>query len=66
MKSEQLGDRYSAGFWSGLASSLFSVGTSGYGGMVGRTTVMAVVGGTVSGAFVHMFNAENVRELGVR
>ncbi len=48
-----------------------SVGTEGYGGIRGRTMIMATVGGTVSeitggkfangavsGAFVHLFNAE--------
>ena len=58
---------------SGL-SSAFDVGTKGYGGFVGRTTIMAIVGGTaavigggkfangaVSGAFVHMFNAEAMK-----
>jgi hypothetical protein len=65
------GGRWSSGFWSGFASSAFSVGTKGYGGITGRTMIMAVVGGTVSeltggkfangavsGAFVHLFNAE--------
>ncbi len=61
-----------AAFWSGFISSGFSVGTEGYGGKPGRTMIMATVGGTVSeitggkfangavsGAFVHLFNAEN-------
>jgi RHS repeat-associated protein len=65
------GGRWSSGFWSGFASSGFSVGTKDYGGFVGRTAIMGIVGGTVSeisggkfangavsGAFVHMFNAE--------
>jgi len=52
-------------------SGLFDVGTRGFGGFVGRTVIMAVVGGTFSvlgggkfsngamaAAFVHMFNAE--------
>jgi len=52
-------------------SSMFDVGTQGHGGFVGRTAIMAIVGGTFSmlgggkfasgalaGAFVHMFNAE--------
>ena len=66
------GQSMSGGFWSGFASSGFSVGTEDYGGFTGRTTIMAIVGGTVSemtggkfangavsGAFVHMFNAES-------
>jgi hypothetical protein len=65
----------SSAFWSGFASSAFSVGTKGYGGVTGRTLIMATVGGTVSqltggkfangavtGAFVHLFNAERVLE----
>jgi RHS repeat-associated protein len=64
--------RMSSAFWSGFTASGFSVGTKGYGGVSGRTAIMAVVGGTVSqitggkfangavtGAFVHLFNAEN-------
>ena len=64
------GGSFKAGFMSGL-SSAFDVGTKGYGGFVGRTTIMAIVGGTaaalgggkfangaVSAAFVHMFNGE--------
>ncbi len=64
------GGRFSAGFWSGFASSGFSVGNKDYGGVEGRTMIMAVIGGTVSeisggkfangavtGAFVHLFNA---------
>jgi hypothetical protein len=67
------GGRWSSGFWSGFASSALSVGTRDYGGVTGRTMIMAVVGGTVSeltggkfangavsGAFVHLFNAEGV------
>jgi len=70
------GGRYSSGFWSGFASSRFSVGSEGYGGFTSRTVIMGVVGGTtsrltggnfangaVSGAFVHMFNAEGMRKL---
>jgi len=65
------GGTFKSGFASGFASSAFSVGNKGYGGFTGRTAIMAVVGGTasklgggkfsngaVSGAFVHMFNAE--------
>ncbi len=65
-----------AAFWSGFVSSGFSVGTEGYGGIRGRTMIMATVGGTVSeitggrfangavsGAFVHLFNAEARRIL---
>jgi len=65
------GGKFSAGFWSGFISSGFSVGTKGYGGFQGRTAIMAAVGGTssvisggkfangaITGAFVHMFNAE--------
>jgi hypothetical protein len=61
------GQSATSGFWSG-----FSVGSSGYGGIAGRTTMMAVVGGivseatggkfangAVSGAFIQMFNVEN-------
>ena len=72
------GGKFKAGFMSGL-SSAFDVGTKGYGGFVGRTTIMAVVGGTasalgggkfangaVSGAFVHMFNAEGAVKLFVK
>jgi len=63
-----------AGFMSGISSALdigTSAFGSGAGGFSMRTTVMAIVGGTasalgggkfsngaVSGAFVHMFNAE--------
>jgi hypothetical protein len=65
------GQSATSGFWSGFAASGFSVGSKGYGNFASRTTMMAVVGGTVSeatggkfangavsGAFVHMFNAE--------
>ena len=65
------GGTFKSGFASGFTSSAFSVGTKGYGGFVGRTAIMSIVGGTasklgggkfsngaVSGAFVHMFNAE--------
>jgi len=64
------GGSFKAGFMSGLSSG-FDVGTKGYGGFVGRTVAMGVVGGTasalgggkfsngaMSGAFTHMFNAE--------
>ncbi len=63
--------RAKAAFWSGFLTSGFSVGTKGYGGVTGRTLIMATVGGTVSsiaggkfangavsGVFVHLFNAE--------
>jgi hypothetical protein len=71
------GGRWSSGFWSGFAGSVLSVGTKGYGGIEGRTMIMAVVGGTVSeltggkfansaitGAFVHLFNAEGYTKVG--
>jgi hypothetical protein len=71
--SKAQGGRWSSSFWSGFASSALSVGTRDYGGVTGRTMIMAVVGGTVSeltggkfangavsGAFVHLFNAEGV------
>jgi len=64
------GGSFKAGFLSGFSSGV-DVGTSGYGGVVGRTTIMGIVGGTasalgggkfsngaMSGAFVHMFNGE--------
>ena len=67
------GGTFKSGFVSGFTSSAFSVGNRGYGGFTGRTAIMAVVGGTasklgggkfsngaVSGAFVHMFNAEGM------
>jgi hypothetical protein len=66
------GGSFKAGFLSGFSSAV-DVGTSGYGGVVGRTTIMGIVGGTasalgggkfsngaMSGAFTHMFNAEGV------
>ncbi len=66
--------RAKAAFWSGFVTSGFSVGTKGYGGVTGRTLIMATVGGTVSsitggkfangavsGAFVHLFNDEYER-----
>ena len=73
--SKAQGGRWSSGFWSGFASDLFSPGTKlggdGAGGFTLRTSIAAVVGGTVSqntggkfangavsGAFTHMFNAE--------
>jgi len=65
------GQKMSSAFWSGFASSAFSVGNRGYGNITGRTLIMATVGGTVSqltggkfangavtGAFVHLFNTE--------
>jgi len=68
------GQSATSGFWSGFAASGFSVGSSGYGGVAGRTAIMATVSGTVSeatggkfangavsGAFVHLFNAEGTR-----
>jgi hypothetical protein len=71
------GNKLSGGFWSGFASSVLSVGTKDYGGVTGRTMIMAVVGGTVSeltggkfangavsGAFVHLFNAEGYTKVG--
>ena len=58
-------------FLSGFIASGFSVGNSGYGGVMGRTAIMVIVGGTVSeigggkfangamtAAFVHLYNAE--------
>ena len=64
------GGSFRAGFFSGLGSA-FDVGTTGYGGMVGRTSIMAIIGGTfaklgggkfangaMSAAFTHLFNAE--------
>lgn len=69
--SQSRGGSFREGFYGGFSSSGLSVGTKGYGGFAGRTMIMAVVGGTasqlgggkfangaVSGAFVHMFNAE--------
>jgi len=68
------GGTFKSGFASGFASSFFSPGTTGKGGFLGRTSISAIVGGTaskigggkfsngaVSGAFVHMFNAENIK-----
>ena len=68
------GGSFKAGFMSGLSSAFdigTKAFGSGAGGFTMRTTVMAIVGGTasalgggkfsngaVSGAFVHMFNAE--------
>jgi hypothetical protein len=62
------GGSFKEGLLSGL-SSAFDVGSKGYGGFVGRTVIMAVVGGTasaigggkfangaVSAAFVMMYN----------
>lgn len=67
------GQTFKGGFWSGFASSGFSVGNKNYGGFAGRTAIMSIVGGTasklgggkfangaVSGAFVHMFNSEQI------
>jgi len=64
------GGSFKAGFLSGFSSGV-DVGTSGYGGFVGRTMISGIVGGTasalgggkfsngaMSGAFTHMFNAE--------
>ncbi|MBA1421361.1 MAG: hypothetical protein FAF03_11130, partial [Epsilonproteobacteria bacterium] len=64
------GGSFNAGFLSGLTSG-FDVGTKGYGGILGRTGIMAIAGGTVSvigggkfsngafgGAMTHLFNAE--------
>ena len=61
---------FKSGFLSGLTSG-FDVGTKGFGGIIGRTGIMAIVGGTASvigggkfsnGAFgsamTHLFNAE--------
>ena len=72
------GGSFRAGFFSGLSSAL-DVGTKGYGGFVGRTMIMAIVGGTaaaigggkfangaISGAFVHMFNAEAMKFIRIR
>jgi len=66
------GGDFKGGFLSGLSSG-FDVGTKGYGGIAGRTAIMAIVGGTasalgggkfsngaVSGAGVHLFNGEDV------
>ncbi len=64
------GGSFKAGSLSGLTSG-FDVGTQGYGGMLGRTSIMAIAGGTFSvigggkfsngafgGAMTHLFNAE--------
>jgi len=64
------GDGFKAGFLSGISSG-FDVGTKGYGGILGRTSIMAIAGGTFSvigggkfsngafgGAMTHLFNAE--------
>ena len=69
------GGKFISGFMNGV-SGLFDVGTRGFGGFVGRTVIMAVVGGTFSvlgggkfsngamaAAFVHMFNAELTEKL---
>ena len=66
------GGSFKSGFLSGLTSG-FDVGTKGNGGIIGRTGIMAIVGGTVSviggakfsnGAFgsamTHLFNAEGI------
>ena len=68
------GNKTSSAFWSGFVTSGFSVGNKGYGGVEARTAIMAIVGGTtselsggkfansaVTGAFVHLFNAEGDR-----
>ncbi len=65
------GDKTSSAFWSGFVSSGFSIGNKGFGGKLARTLIMAIVGGTtsaisggkfangaVTGAFIHLFNAE--------
>jgi RHS repeat-associated protein len=65
------GQNTRSAFISGFMSSGFSVGTKGYGGVFGRTMIMAGVSGTVSvmtggkfsngamtGAYVHLFNSE--------
>jgi len=64
------GGTFKSGFLSGFTSSAFSVGKRGYGGFTARTAIIVVGGtasklggdkfsnGAVSGAFVHMFNAE--------
>ena len=70
--SKLQGGTFKVGFFSGLSGG-FDVGTNGYGGFIGRTAIMAIVGGTasalgggkfangaISGAFVHMFNAEGL------
>jgi hypothetical protein len=67
------GNKTSSAFWSGFVSSGFSIGNKGYGGIANRTAIMAIVGGTtsavsggkfangaVTGAFVHLFNAEHI------
>ena len=64
------GGSFRAGLFSGIGSA-FDIGTKGYGTMVGRTSIMAIIGGTfaklgggkfangaMSAAFVHLFNAE--------
>jgi RHS repeat-associated protein len=73
MIAKAQGNNARSAFLSGFMSSGFSVGTKGYGGVFGRTMIMAGVAGTVSqatggkfsngamtGAFVHLFNAENI------
>jgi hypothetical protein len=71
MIAKAQGQNTRSAFISGFMSSGFSVGTKGYGGVFGRTMIMAGVSGTVSlmtggkfsngamtGAYVHLFNAE--------
>ena len=70
------GGKFGAGFASGFVSSGFSVGKS-WGTVESRTFVMAMVGGAtseitggkfangaVTGAFVHLFNAEKYTKVG--
>ena len=44
------GQKALAGFFSGFVASGFSVGKEGYGGIPGRTAIMAAISGTVSQA----------------
>jgi RHS repeat-associated protein len=73
MIAKAQGNNARSAFLSGFMSSGFSVGTKGYGGVFGRTMIMAGVAGTVSqatggkfangamtGAFQHMFNAHGM------
>ncbi len=68
---------FASGFASSFFSPGTELGGDGAGGFTLRTTIAGVVGGTaseigggkfangaVSGAFVHMFNAENIGALG--
>ena len=45
--SKLQGQTFKSGFLSGLTSG-FDVGTKGYGGFMGRTSIMAIAGGTFS------------------